>query len=258
MLNNPKWNQFKPYYDKYFSTDNFTVSYMRSIITYGQPVEINGFKYHNKTHLKSEQTEFLKEFTLDARSDVQDFETGSNFEVNLASFLITFDELMEVVLGDALKALFSMAFVFFYLVFHLKSKFLALIGVSIIVISFPITLLLTEGVFRVTYLGSLQVVSIFLVLGIGCDDIFVFVDAWRQSEALPKEIINGDKKKRMAYAFRRACRAMAVTSSTTSVAFFANVFSPMMPIKSFGIIAGVIIPVNFFLVVILMPPAVIF
>lgn len=46
---------------------------------------------------------------------------------------------------------------------------------------------------------------------------------------------------------------MAVTSSTTSVAFFANLFSPLMPIKSFGIFAGVIIPVNYVLVVTFLP-----
>ena len=48
---------------------------------------------------------------------------------------------------------------------------------------------------------------------------------------------------------------MAITSSTTSVAFFANIFSPLLPIKSFGIFAGVIIPINFVLVVMFMPSA---
>lgn len=51
---------------------------------------------------------------------------------------------------------------------------------------------------------------------------------------------------------------MTVTSSTTAVAFFANVFSPIMPIRAFGIFSGVLIPVNFFLVVMIMPPAVIY
>ena len=68
-------------------------------------------------------------------------------------------------------------------------------------------------------------------------------------------MFEGDKKKRMAYAFRRAGRAMAITSSTTSVAFLANVFSPLMPIKAFGIFSGVIVPVNYFLVVMMLPPA---
>ena len=59
----------------------------------------------------------------------------------------------------------------------------------------------------------------------------------------------------MAYAFRRAARAMAVTSSTTSVAFMANIFSPIMPIRGFGIYAGIIVPVNYLLVVMVLPPA---
>ena len=52
-------------------------------------------------------------------------------------------------------------------------------------------------------------------------------------------------------------RAIAITSGTTAVAFLANVMSPMMPIKSFGIYAAVIIPANYFLIVLLFPPAVI-
>ena len=51
---------------------------------------------------------------------------------------------------------------------------------------------------------------------------------------------------------------MSVTSSTTAAAFFANFFSPIMPIKAFGIFAGTLIPVNFMLVVLIMPPAVIY
>lgn len=117
---------------------------------------------------------------------------------------------------------------------------------------------LTEGIFRVTYFSNLHSLAVFIVLGIAADDIFVFIDAWRQSEKVAPRFFRDDKKLRMAYAWRRSVRAMAVTSSTTSVAFIANVFSPIMPIKAFGIFAGVIIPVNYILVVTFLPPATIF
>ena len=65
-----------------------------------------------------------------------------------------------------------------------------------------------------------------------------------------------DLERRMAYAVRRASRAMAVTSSTTSVAFLANFASPMLPIRAFGIFAGVMVPVNFFLTIVVFPPSV--
>jgi len=59
----------------------------------------------------------------------------------------------------------------------------------------------------------------------------------------------------MAYAFKRSAKAISLTSSTTSAAFFANCFSPLLPILQFGIFAGIIIMVNFMLVIMLLPPA---
>ena len=59
----------------------------------------------------------------------------------------------------------------------------------------------------------------------------------------------------MAYTYRRATRAMSITSSTTAAAFLANVFSPIMPIRSFGIYAGIIVFLNFILVICIFPSA---
>ena len=59
----------------------------------------------------------------------------------------------------------------------------------------------------------------------------------------------------MAYSFKRAVRAMIVTSSTTSVAFLANIFCEIMPIRAFGIYSGIIVIVNYILVVLVLPPA---
>lgn len=149
-----------------------------------------------------------------------------------------------------------MSFVFIYFVFYLRSLFLGFISIMLILMSFGFTALIHQGVFRVTYYTSLHSMVIFIVLGIGADDIFVFIDAWRQSAFI--KIFKGDRKIRMAYAWKRTVRAAAITSSTTSVAFMANILSPMMPIRSFGIYAAIIILVNYFLVVMIMPPAVIF
>jgi protein dispatched 1 len=123
----------------------------------------------------------------------------------------------------------SIAVVFLWLRLHLKTSFLAFIGVSIIFLSFPLTAFIVSGIFRVGFFGYLQVIAIFLVCGIAADDIFVFVDAWKQSEHMAPDIMN-DKKRRMAYAFRRGVRAMTVTSATTAAAFYANLLSPIMPI----------------------------
>lgn len=57
----------------------------------------------------------------------------------------------------------------------------------------------------------------------------------------------------MAVTFRRASKAMLATSSTTGAAFLATGFSPIMPISSFGFFAGILIPVNFILVITFYP-----
>ena len=67
-------------------------------------------------------------------------------------------------------------------------------------------------------------------------------------------IMKDDMHRRMAYAFKRAAKAIAVTSSTTSVAFAANGLSPIIPIRAFGIYAAIIVLVNYLMVVLVMPP----
>jgi protein dispatched 1 len=148
-----------------------------------------------------------------------------------------------------------MLFVFCFFIFHLESSFLALAGILIILLSFPITSIICKVFLQIEYFGMLCGLIIFIILGIAADNIFVFFDAWRQSENLSNEVFAGCKKRRLAFAFRRATRAIALTSSTTSAAFMANVFSPLMPIVQFGVYAGIIILVNYVLVVFLFPSA---
>lgn len=50
---------------------------------------------------------------------------------------------------------------------------------------------------------------------------------------------------------------MTVTSATTAAAFYANLFSPIMPIRAFGVFAGTLIPINFFLIVLMIPSGII-
>lgn len=115
-----------------------------------------------------------------------------------------------------------------YFIIHLRSFFLTLIGTLMIIFSFAITGLIYEVIFRITYMSDLHNIVIFIVLGIAADDIFVFIDAWRQSESIT--VYRGDFKQRMSYTWRRAFKSTSLTSSTTTVAFLANIFSDQMPI----------------------------
>ena len=90
----------------------------------------------------------------------------------------------DLVTKDTQWSVFSVMFVFIYFIIHLQSVFLAANGILMIIFSFPITSIINEAIIRNTYYSSLHTLVIFIVLGIAADDIFVFVDAWRQSESI--------------------------------------------------------------------------
>ena len=97
----------------------------------------------------------------------------------MVAFLTFLDEILILLFMDMGFIMVALLFVFCYFVFHLKSKFLSAIGISIVFLSFPFSAVIVQGIGRVSYFGTLQVVAIFLVIGIAADDIFVFIDAWR-------------------------------------------------------------------------------
>jgi predicted RND superfamily exporter protein len=152
---------------------------------------------------------------------------------------------------DVLWAGLSALAVYLYVFFHLKSFFLSTAAMSQILFSFPITLVIYRVFMRISNIGPLHLMVVFLVLGISADNIFVICDAWVQSESYPQ--FSGNLKKRMAYTFRRAAKAILATSSTTAFAFLSNGFSSLMPVSAFGFFAFVIVPVNYVLIVFYFP-----
>ena len=59
---------------------------------------------------------------------------------------------------------------------------MAFMTMLMIVLSFPVTYVIYGGVFQIPFNDTLIQLSIFIVLGIAADDVFVFCDAWHQSK----------------------------------------------------------------------------
>ncbi len=145
----------------------------------------------------------------------------------------------------------SIFLVFAYMWFTLKSFWMTANSMLNIVMSFPITLVVYKGIFQISYYSFLHNLLVFVVLGIAADNVFVFTDAWKETSHI--DSIKKDKLKRMNYTWRRAAKASFVTTFTTAIAFLANAFSKLMPIKSFGIFAAVLIPLNYLQVILVFP-----
>uniref|UniRef100_A0A7S4DUM7 SSD domain-containing protein n=1 Tax=Lotharella globosa TaxID=91324 RepID=A0A7S4DUM7_9EUKA len=170
-------------------------------------------------------------------------------------------ESQDTILGDLVLALISILFVWGWMTYQMRSIFLSSFCMLSIVLSIPLSIVIYRDIFRVAYFAFLHILVIFLVLGIGADDVFVFYDGWRQAVD-DEEVMQlmRDKpgqaailEKRMEVAYKRTLETVFNTSFTTMVAFLATAISPIMPIATFGILAATCILINFVLVITLIP-----
>ena len=88
------------------------------------------------------------------------------------------------IMADALWALLAFLLVGFVLRSHVGSTPLALAALVQIVLSVPLSYFVYFAVLRMPFFPFLNMVTLFLIIGIGADDVFVYVDTWKQSFAL--------------------------------------------------------------------------
>ena len=175
--------------------------------------------------------------------------------------------------SDVIFVVLSIGFVFAWLWLHTGSWACAVLGMVMILLCFPVGLLLTYYVFGVTYFNQLNILVIFLVLGIGADNIFVQIDAFKYAASIVHLDVDGNSVeilgagdqttddmmqalkrgrtrvlgKRLAHALLRSTEAVMCTSVTTICAFAATALSPLTSLRAFGVFASVTIAVLFFL-----------
>jgi hypothetical protein len=61
-----------------------------------------------------------------------------------------------------------------------------------IILSFPFAYFFIQVFLDIGKMGLLNFMSLFIILGIGADDIFIFVDAWKQSAIVKPRAKYGD------------------------------------------------------------------
>eukprot|EP00929_Paragymnodinium_shiwhaense_P099747 TRINITY_DN6156_c0_g2_i1.p1 TRINITY_DN6156_c0_g2~~TRINITY_DN6156_c0_g2_i1.p1 ORF type:complete len:1221 (+),score=226.86 TRINITY_DN6156_c0_g2_i1:141-3803(+) len=200
-------------------------------------------------------TDFVVE---DIPKIVQAFNEEHRDELYVACFagpLLDATVLQGVLSGGVCVGL-AMTFVYLYMTFHLGSPVLALLGFTHILLSFPTTWFVYRVILGIEYMGMLNFIAMFVILGIGADDIFVFMDAFHQAGLEPEEI-SGSLLRRMTFAWTRAASCMLITSITDAAAFFANCLQIMPVLRLFGVYMGLIVVVNYLLVITWFPAVVI-
>ncbi|XP_060070535.1 protein dispatched homolog 3-like [Ylistrum balloti] len=165
--------------------------------------------------------------------------------------LFTHDVQQQVIL-DMMLAVGSFCFIFLFMLFQTKSLFITCFAIFSILTSFFGANMIYRIAFDYKYFGVFHVLSIFIILGIGADDVFVYFDTWRVTSHERMESL----EQRLSECYRRASMSMLITSLTTMAAFISNAFSPVLAISSFGLFSATLVFINYLTVITFFPSVV--
>lgn len=259
-LSCPQFNDtFNSYVAKTWDPVAFSSYISRGTIRFGIPLE--GFDSSNDRY--DEQIAIIEDFIKTLVDFLESDESNSLFTLRFVSPVTASLHFEGLLFNDVMLVLASITMVWAYMWFHTKSLFLASFGMGHVVLSFPFAYFFLQLFLYPKSMGVLNFMSLFIILGIGADDVFILVDAWKQSEkefpmpTLPARPVRGGLSgpefrwlhKRLVWSYTRASWAMLVTSLTTSAAFFMNMVSSIPPIQIFGFFTAFMVLTNYFMVI---------
>lgn len=99
-------------------------------------------------------------------------------------------------------------------------------------------------------MSIVNLMSLFVLCGIGTDDVFILTDVFVQLPRRHKTRTGKDVRPyaervdRLVVAYQRAGSAMFVTSLTTAASFFSNIVSDIKAIRNFGLWMGSLVVVR--------------
>ena len=221
--------------------------YTRSLMNIAWPLE----GYNSTLNQKDEQTKELDSLTVEAFANALKVTYKSGLVPGIDFYYynraIYVNEIQDQVVLDFLLAGGSMMFIFVFMWFQVGSLWITTWAIFSILSSFIITNFIYRVILDFRYFGVFHVLSVFIVLGIGADDVFVFIDSWKSSAHVTLLVT------RLSMVYSHAASAMFVTSFTTMVAFFSSSLSPLLAVSTFGTFSGLLIAVNYFSIVLFLP-----
>ena len=111
-------------------------------------------------------------------------------------------------------------------------------------------------ILQIKYFSTLNVLCIFIVMAIGADDIFVFMNAYQLSAHTGEEVLES-LETRITWVYRRSGHVMEITSVTTCCTFLCTLISHIPRTRSFKIFAAFVIFFDYVLVMTLYCTAVV-
>lgn len=165
----------------------------------------------------------------------------------MTTYLVT-----QALWSDLDYAICSVALVLLYTWWHTRSLALAIMSLTMISLSFPVAFFFYFTFYATdesNKLGLLNIMGVYVTLGIGVDDVYVFLAAFEQcADSSTLEV-------QLGRAYRRAGKAMLTTSATTALAFCANMVSSIPVILSFSAYMATLVVINYVFIITIFPGA---
>eukprot|EP00930_Biecheleria_cincta_P089969 TRINITY_DN7930_c0_g1_i1.p1 TRINITY_DN7930_c0_g1~~TRINITY_DN7930_c0_g1_i1.p1 ORF type:complete len:2754 (-),score=377.10 TRINITY_DN7930_c0_g1_i1:392-8065(-) len=244
--------------DSYFSAANLTSQFTQSTFHGGVPLE--GFPTTWTDSL--EQARIHRQFLLKLYEEVlSPVDTGRSQLLKYKHIKISWyepdiwdHEVRQCLLHDVLWCSGTFVMVFVLIILQLESLFLTLLGVLGVLLSFSTSYYFHYVVMGYRMLSVLDLLSLFLILGIAADDMFIMFHTYRLA---PIGLDSLDAhQERMKYAYKEAGGAMIVTTLTSMGSFYANCVSMITLVRRFGFFMGTLILWNYINVMVIFSSAI--
>ena len=213
------------------------------------PAYINaGFGPSPKDRLTTTMTEF-KLLSGDSIDWMVEKEKGGDIESALSSsaFSAAYNSRNEELKGrivdealnsDMLMATGAILIVLVLIWVHTGSALLTLGGMLQVLLAFPSAVFFTTMVLRITYFPFLNFIGLFVLIGVGADDCFVFYDKWMSAKAkLPPGATATEVGANAYWGPRGRCFSRPPQPS----AFLASTLTPIAPIRVFSVFMATMI-----------------
>lgn len=141
VMNDEKsWSRVKYFFGKDLTAENKKSRFIRTIISIGAPLHVNGIRYKNAGDRDKDQRAYVSKWVYKIRRTLNNKDLG-DIKTHVISRSMILDLFIKTIISDSLYILFSIGFVMIYITFHLGSLFLSIFSSIFVMLTFPLTVL---------------------------------------------------------------------------------------------------------------------
>ncbi|KAJ8311351.1 hypothetical protein KUTeg_010706 [Tegillarca granosa] len=239
---------------EYFLPKTFIITPTSASASYTRSLLLIGCSLSGTSKCSDDMEEYSKTFlSSEMKPKLESWRSSAPFDMYYYSRVLWASDTVEQAMKDMMLAIGSMLFIFCFILFHTRSAWVSCWSIMSIFTSFLGTNIIYRCIIGYQYFGFFHILSIFIILGIGADDLFVFYDTWRLSAFSSYPSL----AHRVSDVYKKSALSMFITSLTTMIAFFASAISPLLATQSFGVFSGLLVAYNYISVIVFFPTVIV-